>query len=92
MKKEIIVKNFFGKRSSCSGFQNELFKDINGMKRIKRVLNVLCEKKKQQQQKLLVMKNVLDPSRDSTSCACPLLKLQQWQRNFKSISGALHCR
>ena len=50
------------------------------------------KKQQQQQQKLLVMKNVLDPSRDSTSCACPLLKLQPWQRNFKSISGALHCR
>ena len=55
------------------------------MKRIKRVLNVLCEKQQQQQQQqhnLLVTKFVLDPSRDSTCCTCPLLKCN------RGISGA----
>ena len=58
------------------------------MKRIKRVLNVLGEKQQQQQQqqqKLLVTKFVLDPSRDSTCCACPLLKCNHGSEILKAF-------
>ena len=58
------------------------------MKRIKRVPNVLCEKQ-QKQQKLLVTKFVLVPSRDSTCCACPLLKCNLGSEMLKAFQVRL---